>query len=56
MRRVDRVWETCPEGEIRRLVLALRGTQQRRLMARLLIAAAGTVLLATIWLLIRFLS
>jgi len=56
MRRVDRIWDPCPEGEIRRMVGVLRGTHHRRLFARFLIAASVLVISGTIGMLYRFLQ
>ena len=49
MKRIDDVWGTCPEGEIRRFVGVLRRSRQHQIMANVLVAAAASMLLLTAW-------
>lgn len=56
MKRIDCVWDACPEGEIRRLVGTLRFNQHRRLFAKWLIAVSILVISGTVGLLYRFIN
>lgn len=49
MKRIDDVWEGCPEGEILRLVSELRLSYRRLTIAYMLATLALLVLGATLW-------